>query len=320
MVGLLRMEEQISRQPTGALQSASWGHIPTKAKSMGSLFLRILTVMRAGALAFLILIFGAGVWSALLTVNLTVSPSWPWAVPVMALVLWLMWSYLGGRFWPRTTARARQLCLRANRVSWPAFAWSVLAGSLAVVALAGFWIVAAQLVKMRGNALPELSRYPLFTVVVMIGMASVAAPLTEEPAFRGYCQVILEREFSAPVAVVLSSALFALAHGPTQGFVWVKLVFYFLVGLVFGATAYLTKSILPAIPGHILGLLIFFTLVWPHDAARRLVGEGGGGTWFWLHLAQAVVFAALALWAFTRLARVCIQAALPGHAGSQAAR
>jgi membrane protease YdiL (CAAX protease family) len=265
---------------------------------------KLLLVAWSALLGFVILVFGAGVWAALVTTNLTTSPTIPWAVPLMALVLWLMWKYLGGSWWPRSTSEARRRCLRASGVPGPVFAWSLLAGLLAVAALAGFWIVAFQLVKMPGNALPDFSKYPLLTVALMIVMGSVAAPLTEEPAFRGYCQVILEREFRSPIAVLISSILFALAHGPTQGFLWPKLLFYFLVGVVFGTTAYLTRSILPAIPVHIMGLLVFFSLVWPHDANRRLVSEGGADTWFWIHVAQAVLFTGLTIPAFLRLERV----------------
>jgi hypothetical protein len=46
---------------------------------------------------------------------------------------------------------------------------------------------------------------------------------------------------------------------------------YFLVGVAFGATAYLAKSIVPAFPVHIIGDLTFLMFVWPQDAARRLV-------------------------------------------------
>jgi membrane protease YdiL (CAAX protease family) len=264
---------------------------------------RILAIVWAGFLGFLILVFGAGIWSALVAVNLSVTPAIPWAVPAMSVVLVLLWVYLAGKGWPRSTAQARRLCLRANLVPARVFGWSVLAGVLSVIAFAGFWIVMVELVRMPGNALPDLSRYPMLTVAAMIVMGSVAAPLTEEPAFRGYCQVILERHFNAPVAVILSSILFALAHGPTQGFLWPKLLFYFLVGVVFGTTASLTNSILPAIPGHVFGLLIFFTLVWPHDVARRLVWENGADLWFWIHVAQTIVFAALAIWALRRLAK-----------------
>jgi len=271
---------------------------------MHSLSGRIMAVAWSGILGFLILVFGAGVWAALVASNLRTSPALPWAVPVMALVLWLMWQYLGGKYWPRSTSQARPRYLRANRVSAPVLGWALLAGAMSIAAFAGYWIVMFQLVKMPGNVLPDFSRYPLPTVALMIVMGSLAAPLTEEPAFRGYCQVILEREFRGPIAVVISSVLFALAHGPTQGFLWPKLLFYFFVGVAFGATAYLTNSILPAIPVHVVGLLIFFTLVWPHDANRRLLWQGGGDAWFWIHAAQTLIFTALAILAFLRLARV----------------
>jgi CAAX amino terminal protease family. len=221
----------------------------------------------------------------------------------MALVLWLMWQYLGGKWWPRSTSESRRRYLRANQVSGPVLVWALLAGLLAITALAGYWIVMFQLVKMSPNVLPDFSEYPLLTSVLVIAMASLVSPITEESAFRGYCQVILEREFTGPVAVVISSVLFALAH-VTHGFLWPKLLVYFLVGVVFGLTAYLAKSIIPAIPVHIIGDLIFFTLVWPHDAARRLAGEGGADKWFWTHVAQAILFTALAIPAFIRLTRI----------------
>jgi hypothetical protein len=97
--------------------------------------------------------------------------------------------------------------------------------------------------------------------------------------------------------------VFAFAHF-AHGILWPKLLVYFLVGIAFGVTAYLTNSILPAILPHMIGDLTFFTLVFPHDAARRLVLESGADIWFWTHVAQAVVFTILAAWAFRRLATV----------------
>ena len=51
-----------------------------------------------------------------------------------------------------------------------------------------------------------------------------------------------------------------------------------------------------------LGDVTFFTLVWPYDATRRHVGEGGADAWFWIHAAQAVLFTVLAIFAFRGLA------------------
>jgi len=58
---------------------------------------RTLSVVGLGLLAFAITILAGGIWTALLVTNLQSSPAVPWSVPAMALLLWLMWSYLGGR-------------------------------------------------------------------------------------------------------------------------------------------------------------------------------------------------------------------------------
>jgi len=258
-------------------------------------------------LAVAITTLAGGIWAGLLITNLRTAPAVPWSVPAMALLLWLAWSYLGGKGWPRSTSEARRHYLRANPNPVRVYLWAWIAGGLAVIALAGYWIALFQLVKMPPNALSDVSAYPRFTVGLMILMGSLVAPLMEEAGFRGYFQVALEHQLRAPLAIAISSLIFALAHGPTQGFLWPKLLFYFLVGVTFGATAYLTNSILPAIPVHFVGLLIFFTLIWPQDAARPLLANAGTESWFWIHVAQSVVFTILAICAFQRLARVSIQ-------------
>jgi membrane protease YdiL (CAAX protease family) len=263
----------------------------------------ILKLAAFALLAFAITAFAGGIWSALLILNLQTTPSAPWSVPVMAVILWLSWSYLGGKGWPRSTSEARRCYLRANRKPSRIYLWSWIAGALAVIALAGYWIVLFQLVKMPPNLLSNTSPYPRITVALMIVMGSLVAPLMEEAGFRGYFQVALERRFRARVAIAISAIVFSLAHGPTQGFLWSKLLFYFLVGITFGTIAYLTNSTLPAIPVHFGGLLIFFTLIWPRDAARQLVWNGGPDQWFLIHTAQAILFTVLAIWAFRRLAR-----------------
>ncbi|HSK44360.1 MAG TPA: CPBP family intramembrane glutamic endopeptidase [Candidatus Binatia bacterium] len=220
----------------------------------------------------------------------------------MAVFLWLAWLYLGGKGWPRKTAATRRQYLRARPVSAAIYFWTFLTGVLAIISLAGLWIVLFQLIKMPPNVLPEYSRYPVLTVSAFILMGSLVSPLMEEAGFRGYLQVALERDFSVPVALLLSSLFFALAH-LNHGLLAPKLLVYFLVGITFGALAWLTDSILPVIPVHIMGDVTFFILIWPHDKARPLFSTGGAGMWFWLHCAQAVVFATLSALAMRRLAR-----------------
>jgi len=92
-------------------------------------------------------------------------------------------------------------------------------------------------------------------------------------------------------------------HALTQGFVWPTFIFYLAVDVMLGATAYLTHSILPGVVTHAIGLLVFFTLVWPGDVVRQWVGSGTSDLLLWIHVAQTLVFAALAILAFARLAR-----------------
>jgi len=276
-------------------------------KQMRPLFRRILFVMSFGLLALALTLFFQGVWAALVITNLKVSPAIPWAVALMALILWLGWKYASGKWRPRSTAAGRRRYLRASRVSGRLFGWAVLAGALSLVALVGYWIVMFQLVKMPGNRLPDFSRYPLITVALMLTMAAVVGAVVEEAGFRGYFQVALEQDFRAPVAIVISSLLMSPGHGLTQGFVWPTMLWYFFADMMFGVMAYLTDSILPGIVIHGVGLLIFFVLVWPADQSRRLVADGGGDAWFWIHIGQAIVFTAVAILAFRRLAGVTIR-------------
>ncbi len=55
---------------------------------------RVLIVLWAGLLAFVIALIGQGIWTALLISNLATNPSIPWAVPVMIVLLYLIWRYL----------------------------------------------------------------------------------------------------------------------------------------------------------------------------------------------------------------------------------
>lgn len=254
---------------------------------------QVVTFLWSGAVAFLIVLVGQGVWGVLVAANLKATPSLPWAVPVMATVLFVMWKYLGGKWWPSKTSEARRRCLRANPVTRKVLLWSFVGGSAGVVALAGYWICLSQLAEFPPNQLPDTSNYPILTVVPLLIMACVAAPVAEEAAFRGYCWTILDRQFRPTSVFLLSSLLFALAHF-TQGLAPAKLLVYFLGGLLFAGVAYAANSVWASIPVHALADLVAFTLLWPHDSTRQSVFEGGPKMWFWIHATQALIFTVLA--------------------------
>ena len=114
---------------------------------------------------------------------------------------------------------------------------------------------------------------------------------------------LIRRRFSPTTALIITSVIFAAAH-LTQGVYAPKLLVYFLAGLTFGYVALRTGSLLPAMVVHSFGDLTFFTLVWSHDAGRKLLSEGGADGWFFLNVALIAVFTPLALLAFRQLVRV----------------
>lgn len=286
---------------------------------------RAVAVLWAAILALLVAGAASVVWGGLLITNLATSPEVPWAVVVMAVALWLLWRYLGGSWWPRSTSSQRHALLRWRLVPRRVLGWALLAGALSLLALVGLWIVLVELTHVGGNpTIPGAATTPAVTLALALVMGSLVSSLTEEFAFRGYAQVTLERAFGGVAAVAISSFFFMLYHGPTQGFAWSKLLFYFLVGGAFGTIAFLTNSTVPAWPAHLAGDLTFFFLIWPNDATRRFVWRDGADTAFWLYLALAVVFMTLAVLTFVQLSRatsalrVASAAPLPTSSGSSA--
>jgi membrane protease YdiL (CAAX protease family) len=255
-----------------------------------------------GVLAFALTLLTGGIWLVLLTENLNTTPLIPWAILVMAAVLWPIWQYFNGKWKPESTSGIRRHLMRASPVSKRTLTYSLLAGMFSIIALTGFWIVLSELVQLPGNATLRPSSYPWYITLLVAATASLSGAITEEVAFRGYFQKTLEMK-GGPLVVIVTALVMAPAHALTQGFLWPILLFYLLVDAMLGAMAYLTDSILPGIVIHALGLFIFFTLIWPSDSTRRLIFESGADIWFWIHGAQAIVFAVAALLAFKRLTK-----------------
>jgi hypothetical protein len=150
-----------------------------------------------------------------------------------------------------------------------------------------------------------MGNLPWPIVALAVGMGALISPICEQAGIWGYGQTMLGREFIAPAAIVISALIFAVApHPPFHVPLLPKIAFFFLTGLTFSVLAELTNSILPGLTVHVLGLLAFFTLIWPNDPARRLVSDSGVDIWFYAHAVQVVVSALLASLAFSRLARV----------------
>lgn len=253
----------------------------------------------AGLVSIAITAYGQGLWQPLVVANLRIHPEVPWAAPVMAGLLALLLFHLSGGGWPARTSATRARLLRWNRLPWATFFLAILAGILALGAFGGLWIALADLVRLPPGIQPRMTGVPLGTAISFLVMGSLAAPLTEEAAFRGYAMGILERAWgSGFAAIVGSSVLFAAVHF-LQGLDPVKLSLYFAAGLIFAGVAYLTNSLYPAMVVHSLGDVLGFTVLWPHDQHAHAMAFAD--PLFAPALAALVIFTPLAALAFRRL-------------------
>lgn len=272
---------------------------------MMSFLKAVFAPLAAAALAFAIAAYGEGLWGLLALANVRVHPEYPWAPLLMAILLALLILYLAGYGPPARTRTFRRHLLRWNPMPVRVFVCALVAGIFGDVALGGAWIATSDLIHIPPGITPSMKGIPLPTVIAFLIMAAAAAPLTEEAAFRGYAQGLLERAWKwAPVAIIGSSILFALAHIP-QGLFLPKLGLYFVAGLIFGTVAYLTNSLYVAMIVHSIADFEGFLLLWPHDAQpHALVTEGGHDPLFAPAAAALVIFGPLCVLAFRRLSRL----------------
>ena len=123
-----------------------------------------------------------------------------------------------------------------------------LGGALIVIALAlfrGFPRLSEKLVRMQADTYAFLGPKLGLPAIVFI---SLCAGVGEEALFRGGLQTFLGDEFGAPLAILISSALFALIHLGKPVITALLLV----VGAMFGVMYWLTGSLLAVMIGHTL--------------------------------------------------------------------
>ncbi len=217
-----------------------------------------------------VLLAGIVPWSVLASANLQVGSTFPWAVLVELAYLAVLWQYLNGKGWPKSTSSARRQRLRANPVGPRLLGWSIVAGSLFISGLIALRVVGWMLVSVSPTQLEEfaiLDRYPVWVVVPSPLMGAVVTGLIEEAAFRGYMQVPLEQQHGPETAIGVVAVIFAIAHFPSP----LALPGFILGAVGWGVLAYLTDSILPGALLHTVADATVWIWIWrDHASIERL--------------------------------------------------
>jgi membrane protease YdiL (CAAX protease family) len=179
------------------------------------------------------------------------------------------------------------------------WSWALLALILgfftALVFLIGIY---ARLVELKAEGFPSTGDASWYVVLAYIAMVGIVAGVAEEAGYRGYMQVELEQAYGPIVAVTISSAVFALAHWSI-----VLLPFFFFVGAILGAVAYLARSIVPGVFVHAAYDSMMIILAWQFGYPRvERLDPGAVDQPFIIACTLAALALTGSLWAMTALA------------------
>jgi membrane protease YdiL (CAAX protease family) len=205
-------------------------------------------------------------------------------VPI-GVYLWLWWQFIGGKWGADFDPETRRANLRANNV--PAGLWlpSLGAGVLGFASLLALLSLAARLVQLpAGTPITTPPEMPVVTAVILLTMQSVMAGITEEAAFRGYMQSMIERRHGLLIAILVNGIVFGLLHFSSHPRdVLLMLPYYVAVAAVYGGLTWATNSILPAVVLHAGGDVVVLIRWWAtgrpewqlSSSPPRLVWESG---------------------------------------------
>jgi hypothetical protein len=151
--------------------------------------LRLPVVVRAILIGVAAAAAGTMPWVALMSANSRINQRLPWAVPLMAIYLWLYWRYLvRGAGWPRSTAEARRLNARANALPQAAWGPALLAGLLGLASVLLLQGALSRVVALPQQRDLEVSRYPAVTVLMWVVMSAVVVGVVEETSSVVTCR------------------------------------------------------------------------------------------------------------------------------------
>ncbi|HEU5180821.1 MAG TPA: type II CAAX endopeptidase family protein [Candidatus Polarisedimenticolia bacterium] len=217
-----------------------------------ALWRRLPVLVRAFVLAFVVLTIGTTVTALPLVGNLKLLPAVPWALPATILVVWLFWRTFAGTGWPASMQPLRDRITRRGKLPssmWVRLSLPILLSLLTMLCLR---LLLPSLFPIQAPELPiDAGAYPTATLLGLALSLAFSAGVVEEIAFRGYLQQPLEEAYGIVPALLLTGMAFWLAHVPKVGLG--HLPFHLLASALLGFVVYRTRSLAPAIIGHMAG-------------------------------------------------------------------
>lgn len=242
-------------------------------------------LIRAPIVAFIVLTIGSTAGVLPVLGNTKLLPRLPWSLPVTCLVMAGFWFYFTGSGYPAATRSARQHVTRLKSLPGPIWRAVILPLLLSIVTLTSLRLALPSILAVDAPKTPlNFDAYPLATAIGLLLSVALTAGVAEEVAFRGYLQKPLEDSYGLIPALILTGIAFWLAHADKVALS--HLPFHLLASVFLGLSAYLTRSLLPAIIGHALADALLLPayafhkpgFIWSSLAARPLWESAGAST------------------------------------------
>ncbi len=239
--------------------------------------LKIPIWLKAFFLGFIILEIGTRLWSIIVVANLRMKPEIPWSFTLMAVLLFLIWKYLDGKWLPKSTQKNRHLWMRANSMTPKKRKWGWISALLLGVTILGLIFLGLRIMDATSGQILQIERisvYPSLTVVSLIIMTSLVAGIIEEISFRGYMQKPLELKYGPKTAIMLVALFFTLLHLPNATITPHLIPIFFVGSIGWGVLAYLTNSIIPGLVIHSSIDIISYLWIWKNlELAKSISTE-----------------------------------------------
>ena len=134
--------------------------------------------------------------------------------------------------------------VRTAEPFWRSIGWRGLPGSehgarAVALGFVGAGAVMAVVVSLLGQLRQDNGQLPIeklfnsrLSVVLLMSLGILVAPLVEETIFRGFLYPLLARRFGVPVGVVVTGLLFGAMHGPQLWLAYTQIGLMMVVGVV----------------------------------------------------------------------------------------
>jgi membrane protease YdiL (CAAX protease family) len=266
------------------------------------------SIIKGLIVGMMIQIIGVMPLSMLIQKNVKILPTFPWALFVGLIFLWVFWKFLSGQKLFFSTSATRIDLSRTKKMQTKSIKWVLLSGFLLSITVYTFVLIGYMLTEVplqRVELLTTFKTIPLWTSLSLLFMASLVTGVVEEMAWRGYMQRIIEQKHKVTTAILVVALVFTIIHFLPLP-VW---PLFFLGSLGWGFLAYYSNSIIPGIVFHTLIDLTFF--IWSMFNLEKLeeilmynVFVDGFNSLFKVFIVTAIISTILTIFSFMKLKKL----------------